>query len=198
MNNNRLIKIGVTGGIGSGKSFLSSMLKERGIPVFDSDTEAKKLMLTDVFIISSLKSLLGEDVYTGGKLNKPLLASYIFSSADNAAKINSIVHPRVKKAFLSWADERFSGGDRVVAIESAILFESGFSDVVDKIVTVVTPIDVRVSRVMSRDSTTRDKVMERINSQMGDDEKISKSDFIIENDGRKPLNEQIDVMLSVL
>ncbi|MBM6882733.1 dephospho-CoA kinase [Bacteroides caecigallinarum] len=198
MNNNRLIKIGVTGGIGSGKSFLSSMLKERGIPVFDSDTEAKKLMLTDVFIISSLKSLLGEDVYTGGKLNKPLLASYIFSSADNAAKINSIVHPRVKKAFLSWADERFSGGDRVVAIESAILFESGFSDVVDKIVTVVAPIDVRVSRVMSRDSTTRDKVMERINSQMGDDEKISKSDFIIENDGRKPLNEQIDVMLSVL
>lgn len=198
MNNNRLIKIGVTGGIGSGKSFLSSMLKERGIPVFDSDTEAKKLMLTDVFIISSLKSLLGEDVYTGGKLNKQLLASYIFSSADNAAKINSIVHPRVKKAFLSWADERFSGGDRVVAIESAILFESGFSDVVDKIVTVVAPIDVRVSRVMSRDSTTRDKVMERINSQMGDDEKISKSDFIIENDGRKPLNEQIDVMLSVL
>lgn len=198
MNNNRLIKIGVTGGIGSGKSFLSSMLKERGIPVFDSDTEAKKLMLTDVFIISSLKSLLGEDVYTGGKLNKPLLASYIFSSADNAAKINSIVHPRVKKAFLSWADERFSGGDRVVAIESAILFESRFSDVVDKIVTVVAPIDVRVSRVMSRDSTTRDKVMERINSQMGDDEKISKSDFIIENDGRKPLNEQIDVMLSVL
>lgn len=198
MNNNRLIKIGVTGGIGSGKSFLSSMLKERGIPVFDSDTEAKKLMLTDVFIISSLKSLLGEDVYTGCKLNKPLLASYIFSSADNAAKINSIVHPRVKKAFLSWADERFSGGDRVVAIESAILFESGFSDVVDKIVTVVAPIDVRVSRVMSRDSTTRDKVMERINSQMGDDEKISKSDFIIENDGRKPLNEQIDVMLSVL
>lgn len=198
MNNNRLIKIGVTGGIGSGKSFLSSMLKKRGIPVFDSDTEAKKLMLTDVFIISSLKSLLGEDVYTGGKLNKPLLASYIFSSADNAAKINSIVHPRVKKAFLSWADERFSGGDRVVAIESAILFESGFSDVVDKIVTVVAPIDVRVSRVMSRDSTTRDKVMERINSQMGDDEKISKSDFIIENDGRKPLNEQIDVMLSVL
>lgn len=198
MNNNRLIKIGVTGGIGSGKSFLSSMLKERGIPVFDSDTEAKKLMLTDVFIISSLKSLLGEDVYTGGKLNKPLLASYIFSSADNAAKINSIVHPRVKKAFLSWADERFSGGDRVVAIESAILFESGFSDAVDKIVTVVAPIDVRVSRVMSRDSTTRDKVMERINSQMGDDEKISKSDFIIENDGRKPLNEQIDVMLSVL
>lgn len=198
MNNNRLIKIGVTGGIGSGKSFLSSMLKERGIPVFDSDTEAKKLMLTDVFIISSLKSLLGEDVYTGGKLNKQLLASYIFSSADNAAKINSIVHPRVKKAFLSWADERFSGGDRVVAIESAILFESGFSDVVDKIVTVVAPIDVRVSRVMSRDSTTRDKVMERINSQMGDDEKISKSDFIIENDGRKPLNGQIDVMLSVL
>ena len=193
-----MVKIGITGGIGSGKSFLSSMLKERGIPVFDSDTEAKKLMLTDVFIISSLKSLLGEDVYTGGKLNKPLLASYIFSSADNAAKINSIVHPRVKKAFLSWADERFSGGDRVVAIESAILFESGFSDVVDKIVTVVAPIDVRVSRVMSRDSTTRDKVMERINSQMGDDEKISKSDFIIENDGRKPLNEQIDVMLSVL
>lgn len=193
-----VIKIGITGGIGSGKSFFSSRLKEYGIPVFDSDSEAKKLMLVSPFIVSSLKSLLGDNVYIDGKLNKSLIADYIFSSPTNAHKINSIVHPCVKKEFLSWVNEHFNSGDRIVAIESAILFESGFDDIVDKVVTVHAPLELRISRVMKRDHTSREKVLERINSQMSDDERNQRADFVIENDGFTPLDEQIERLFSIL
>lgn len=193
-----VIKIGITGGIGSGKSFFSSRLKEYGIPVFDSDSEAKKLMLVSPFIVSSLKSLLGDNVYIDGKLNKSLIADYIFSSPTNAHKINSIVHPCVKKEFLSWVNEHFNSGDRIVAIESAILLESGFDDIVDKVVTVHAPLELRIYRVMKRDHTSREKVLERINSQMSDDERNQRADFVIENDGLTPLDEQIERLFSIL
>lgn len=193
-----VIKIGITGGIGSGKSFFSSRLKEYGIPVFDSDSEAKKLMLVSPFIVSSLKSLLGDNVYIDGKLNKSLIADYIFSSPTNAHKINSIVHPCVKKEFLSWVNEHFNSGNRIVAIESAILLESGFDDIVDKVVTVHAPLELRISRVMKRDHTSREKVLERINSQMSDDERNQRADFVIENDGFTPLDEQIERLFSIL
>lgn len=192
------VKLGVTGGIGSGKSYVSSSLRLRGIPVFDSDSEAKKLMLEDRVIVSSLKNLLGNDVYIAGNLNKPLLASYIFSSPENALKVNSIVHPRVKQTFLKWADECFMRGCNVVAIESAILFEAGFDDIVDGVVMINAPLEIRISRVMLRDNVTRDKVMERINLQMPDEEKMLKSDFIIVNDGIMSLDVQIDKLISSL
>ena len=191
-----LIKLGITGGIGSGKSFFSNLLRAKGVPVFDSDSEAKKLMVSDESIIFALKALLGDEVYVDGKINKPMLASYIFSSSDNAEKINSIVHPCVNKAFLAWADECFRSGHSIVAIESAILFESGFNDIVDKVVMVHAPFEVRVSRVMERDNTSKEKVMERIKSQMDDERKLSLSDFVIENDGVRSLEEQTDMLFS--
>lgn len=192
------VKLGITGGIGSGKSYFSRSLRERDIPVFDSDAEAKMLMLSDKDIVASLKALLGDEVYINGEINKPLLASYIFASDNNASKVNSIVHPCVKKAFLRWADECFSSGHHIVAIESAILFESGFDDVVDRVVMVHAPLETRIARVMERDKTTREKVIDRINSQMDDREKLSKADFVIENDGTLPLNSQIDKLISDL
>lgn len=192
------VTLGITGGIGSGKSYFSSSLRLRGIPVYDSDSEAKKLMLEDENIVSSLKELLGDQVYISGNLNKQLLASYVFSSPENALKVNSIVHPRVKKAFLEWADECFSMGHNIVAIESAILFEAGFNDIVDKVVMIHAPLDIRISRVMARDNTSKDKVMERIKLQMPDDQKMLKSDFVIENDGLVPLDDQIDKLISEL
>ena len=192
------VTLGITGGIGSGKSYFSSSLRLRGLPVYDSDSEAKKLMLEDENIVSSLKELLGDQVYISGNLNKQLLASYVFSSPENALKVNSIVHPRVKKAFLEWADECFSMGHNIVAIESAILFEAGFNDIVDKVVMIHAPLDIRISRVMARDNTSKDKVMERIKLQMPDDQKMLKSDFVIENDGLVPLDDQIDKLISEL
>lgn len=155
-------------------------------------------MLTDDEIIFSLKSLLGEHVYQDGEINKPLLASYIFTSAENASKVNSIVHPYVKNEFLKWADRYFLLGYNIVAIESAILFEAGFNDIVDKIVMVHAPLEIRVDRVIERDNTNREKVMERIKSQMDDDVKISMSDFVIENDGRFLLDSQVDKLISEL
>lgn len=196
--NDLKVKIGITGGIGSGKSFLSAALRRRGIPVFDSDDEARKLMLSDEGIINSLKTLFGENVYIDGKLNKPLLVSYIFGSQKNASKVNSIVHPCVRRAFLSWADECFSSGYNIVGIESAILFEAGLNDIVDKVVMVHAPLETRISRVMNRDKTSREKVLDRIKSQMDDSKKMAISDYIIENDGIGSVDEQIDNLISGL
>ena len=193
-----LIKLGITGGIGSGKSFFSNLLLAKGVPVFDSDSEAKKLMVSDESIIFALKALLGDEVYVDGKLNKPMLASYIFSSSDNAEKINSIVHPCVKKAFLAWADECFHSGHSIVAIESAILFESGFDDVVDCVVDVYAPADVRLARAVKRDSSTSEAVSKRMASQMDDEEKKRLADYCIVNDGIEDVDTQIEKLIALL
>ena len=195
---NKILKLGLTGGIGSGKSYVSQLLRKQGIPVFDSDTEAKSLMVRNNTIISSMKALLGEEAYVNGEINKPLIASYIFSSPENAGRINAIVHPCVKEEFLSWTERKNHEGYGTVAIESAILFESGFDSVVDKVITVHAPLETRISRVINRDNTTRDKVIERIKSQTDDELKLCKSDFIIENDGEKSVEEQIETIFSSL
>lgn len=117
------IRIGITGGIGSGKSVVSRLLELMGVPVYISDIETRRLMVEDVQIRRELVSLLGEDVYQGGRLNKPLLASYIFGSAVHAARVNGIVHPRVKDDFRRWC--RLHASDRWVGMESAILLEAG-------------------------------------------------------------------------
>lgn len=194
-----MIKLGLTGGIGSGKSYVSAILRTMGIPVFDSDTIAKELMIKDDFIVSSLKQLLGDEVYLeSGYLNKPLLAKYIFSSKSNADKVNSIVHPRVKTAFIRWAESLSINGTPIVAMESAILFESGFDDVVDKVIAVDAPVDVRIGRVIKRDNTTPEEVLRRINSQMNEAEKLAKADYILVNDGVMSVDGQLSYIISLL
>lgn len=194
-----MIKLGLTGGIGSGKSYVSAILRTMGIPVFDSDTIAKELMIKDDFIVSSLKQLLGDEVYLeSGYLNKPLLAKYIFSSKSNADKVNSIVHPRVKTAFIQWAESLSIKGTPIVAMESAILFESGFDDVVDKVIAVDAPVDVRIGRVIKRDNTTPEEVLRRINSQMNEAEKLAKADYILVNDGVMSVDGQLSYIISLL
>lgn len=190
-----LLKIGITGGIGSGKSYVSRLLKERGIPVYDTDSEAKRLMSESADIRRGLIDLLGADVYCpDGSLDKSVVASFLFASRQNADRINAIVHPVVKSDFLSWVS-RHQG---IVAMECAILFESGFSDVVDFVVAVTAPLDLRVSRTMLRDNTSKASVLSRINAQMDDEERVNKSDFVIENDGFQSIPEQLDELLSVL
>lgn len=190
-----LLKIGITGGIGSGKSYVSRLLKERGIPVYDTDSAAKHLMMERSEVRCGLTALLGADVYNvDGSLNKPLVASFLFASSENAARINAIVHPAVKADFLSWASRQHG----VVAMECAILFEAGFSDVVDFVVSVEAPFETRVHRAMRRDGASEESVLRRIKSQMADDERRRKSDFTIENDGVQPLLPQIDKLISTL
>ena len=193
-----MIKLGITGGIGSGKSYVSQMLMEYGVPVFDCDSQAKRLTNSHPDIRKGLVDLLGPDVYTAEGLNKSVLATYLFASKENASKVNAIIHPCVKEAFRVWAKERQSEGYDIVAMESAILYESGFHDAVDKVMTVHAPLEIRCQRVVARDHTTMEVVKQRIAAQMSDDKKCELADFVIENDGCLPLKEQLEKLFSHL
>lgn len=183
------IKIGITGGIGSGKSVVSRLLGLMGIPVYISDVETKLLMVSDSVIRKELVALLGEEVYADGVLNKPLLASYLFGNPEHARQINGIVHPRVKDDFRQWTQCRCSSS--IVGIESAILIEAGFAGEVDVIVMVYAPEEVRISRAIRRDASSREQIEKRIRSQMSDEEKRGKADYVIVNDGETPLIPQV-------
>lgn len=191
-----MTSIAITGGIGSGKSYVSAMLQAAGIPIYNTDDEAKRLMLSDEGIRQDLIALLGEGVYTDGALNKPMLAAYLFASAENAASINAIVHPRVKADFCRWMTEQ--EGQEVVGLECAILFEAGFEDMVDAVVMVYAPEALRVERAMKRDGATEAQIRARIAAQMDDEEKCRLSDYIIHNDGSIPLENQLSALVAQL
>lgn len=189
------IKIGITGGIGSGKSIVSRLLTLTGIPVYQTDTEAKRLMLSDTGIREGLTALAGNEVYNEKGLNKAFLASYIFGHPEHLKQVNAIVHPRVRDDFRLWAGK---ARQEIVAMESAILLEAGFTNEVDKIVMVYAPSEVRIARAICRDSATRKEVERRIQSQMDDEKKRGAADFVIVNDGETPLIPQVLSLISSL
>ena len=191
-----MTSIAITGGIGSGKSYVSVLLQAAGIPVYNTDNEAKRLMLSDEGIRQDLISLLGEGVYTDGALNKPMLASFLFAGPENASRINAIVHPRVKADFRRWMEEQ--EGQEIVGLECAILFEAGFADTVDAVVTVYAPESLRVERAMKRDGATEAQIRARIAAQMDDEEKCRLSDYIIYNDGSISLENQLSALVAQL
>lgn len=191
-----MTSIAITGGIGSGKSYVSVLLQAAGIPVYNTDNEAKRLMLSDEGIRQDLIALLGEGVYTDGTLNKPMLASYLFAGPENAARINAIVHPRVKADFRRWMEEH--EGQEIVGLECAILFEAGFEDAVDAVVTVYAPESLRVERAMKRDGATEAQIRARIAAQMDEEEKCRLSDYIIYNDGSISLENQLSALVAQL
>lgn len=194
-----MIKLGITGGIGSGKSLVSRILTALGVPIYDSDAESKRLTATDAGIRSQLCSLVGSQVYDAeGRLNKQVLASYLFCSDEHAAQVNAIIHPVVKADFRKWAERRAGEGHPVCAIESAILFEARFLDVVDKVLVVSAPVEVRVERTMRRDQASREAVLARVNRQMDDAERESRADFVIVNDGKRQLIPQVSAVISSL
>lgn len=190
------IKLGITGGIGSGKSLVSRLLESMGVPVYISDTETKELMVTNLSIREELIALLGEGVYIDGVLNKTLLASYIFTNPEHAKQVNDIVHPRVKIDFIRWVQSHVEVP--IVAIESAILIEAGFAGEVDVIVMIYAPEEVRIERAVKRDSTSREWIERRIRSQMSDEEKRKQADFVIVNDGETPLIPQVLELINLL
>ena len=188
-----MISVAITGGIGSGKSFVSRMLEERGIPIYDTDSEAKRLMLSDEGIRRDLVALLGEEVYQDGVLNKPFLASYLFADSRNAARVNGIVHPRVKEDFRRWVSVH--ADKEVVGMECAILFEAGFQDAVDAVVMIYAPEDLRIERAMKRDSATEAQIRARIAAQMDDEEKRARADYVVYTDGTLSLDSQLDQLV---
>ncbi len=190
-----MTKIAITGGIGSGKSYVAHLLQERGIPIYDTDSEAKRLTASCESIRQALRALVGDDVYSGDALNKPVLAAYLFASAENAARVNAIIHPRVKEDFARWADGQTS---EVVGLESAILYEAGFQDTVDAVVMVYAPEALRIRRAMQRDGATEAQVKARIAAQMSDEEKARRAHFVMVNDGIEPLLPQLDKLIEGL
>lgn len=184
-----MISIAITGGIGSGKSYVSALLKARGIPVYNADNESKRLTATDEEIRAGLVALLGEEVYREGSLNKPLLASYLFAGPENARRVNALIHPRVKADFRRWLEKHQDC--EVVGLESAILFEAGFEDTVDAVVMVYAPEPLRLKRAMRRDGATEEQIRRRMSAQMDDEEKRRRSHYVLLNDGSDSLDEQL-------
>ena len=189
------IKIGITGGIGSGKSVVAKLLAWMGIPVYQTDAEAKRLMLSDADIRRELTAQVGSNAYNEKGLNKALLASYVFGNPEHTRQVNAIVHPKVRHDFRKWAG---NSGRMMVAMESAILLEAGFRNEVDKVVMVYAPQEVRIARAIRRDSATREQIEKRIRSQMSDENKREAADFVIVNDGETPLIPQVLSLISSL
>jgi len=173
-----VIKLGVTGGIGSGKTSVCKVFNILGIPVFSADTEAKKVMEVDTGIILKLNAIAQKDLYAGGTLDRTALAKLIFSNHSMLERVNSLVHPAVFSRFNDWVKKQSTP---YVIMEAAILFESGGWKMVDRIVTVTAPVEERIERVMSRSNLTKEEVLERIKNQTSDSEKIKHSDFVIDN-----------------
>lgn len=189
-----MISIAITGGIGSGKSYVSNLLEERGIPIYNADNESKRLTVCDEEIRKGLVALVGEQVYfDDGTLNKSLLAAYLFASSEHATQVNAIIHPRVKADFRRWLEEHTDC--EIVGLESAILYESGFDDVVDAVVAVYAPESLRLERAMKRDGATEAQIRARMSAQMNEEEKRNKADYVVLNDGSACLQKQLDALI---
>ena len=173
--------VGLTGGIGSGKTTVAHMFKALGVPVFNSDDEAKVLMNSSVIIKKEIIELLGENSYKDDTLNKPYIASQIFNTKAVLKQINAIVHPKVAAAFDTWVSKQNAP---YVIKEVAILFETRTDSFVDFIITVIAPLETRIQRVMERDQKSREAVELIIDNQLSDSEKIKKSHYVIENNNR--------------
>jgi dephospho-CoA kinase len=177
--NKKPLIVGLTGGIGSGKSTVAKVFQALGVPVFNSDLEAKKIINNDVEVISAITLEFG-NVYQNGKLNRVKMAEVVFNDKCALEKLNKIVHPKVAERFENWIIE--NNGSTILIKEAAILIESGAYKQMDKIVLVTAPKSIKVQRVMIRDNISKEKVDERMNAQLSDEEKLSCADFFIIND----------------
>ena len=184
-----MITIGLTGGIGSGKSVISSLLELYDMSVYIADEESKRLLTSSPLIRERLTSLLGSSVYDTGGLNRRMMASLIFNDAKLLEQVNAVIHPEVASHFKAWVSRQTTN---FVVLESAILFESGFNHFVDICILVYAPLELRIKRVMARDKITEKEVLQRMRHQIPDEEKKVLSDYVIYNDDMHALVPQID------
>jgi len=185
-------KIGLTGGIGSGKSFVANIIEKIGYPVYYSDVRSKELTNTHPIIRKGLIELVGENVYFEGELDKKILAAAIFSNDELRMKVNQLIHPIVRQDFEDWAKAQTSG---LIFNEAAILFETGAYRNFDATVLIYAPIELRLKRVLKRDIITKEEVLARIKNQMSDEEKLKMTPYSILNDGKNPILIQIETIL---
>lgn len=190
-----MIKIGITGGIGSGKSVVATLFTLLGIPVYIADKESKWLTNHSPIIREKLISLFGEGIYINEELNKKLLASHIFHDPKLLQQVNKIIHPEVNKHFVEWVSKQSCD---ICAIESAILFESGFDRIVDISLMVYAPKTLRIERAAMRDTASKEEIEGRINNQMADEIKKERSNYVIYNDNQQLLIPQVESLIAKL
>ncbi len=173
-----MMVVGLTGGIGSGKTTVGKIFLELGVPVYNSDEQAKKLMQSSKKIRKSIIDLLGKDAYLGEKLNRHFVAFKVFNDDNLLRELNSITHPAVRKHFLSWANKQDAP---YVIQEAAIIFENSSQERYDKTILITAPLKVRVDRILNRGNASKEDILARMGTQWKDIKKIPLSDFVIEN-----------------
>lgn len=186
--NNMGIKVGIAGGIGSGKTIVCDIFKVLGVPIYNADLEAKLIMNKSDQVRQAIIATFGDQTYQNGILNREFLAAQVFNDADQLAKLNAIVHPAVIQAAEDWADAQTAPYSLK---EASILFESGSYKKLDYTILVTAPVEIRIARVMARDQVTREQVLARMNNQLPDEEKAKLADFVIINDGIQALIPQV-------
>ena len=184
-----MYKVGLTGGIGSGKSTVAELMRDRGIAVYDSDSRAKALMAGAEALRQALIAEFGAECYTAEGLNRPWLAQRVFSNEAELARLNAIVHPAVMRDFATWAEAQ--EGNYVV-LESAILLEAGLEGHVDVVVAVMAPQELRLERAMQRDGASREQIEERMRNQMSDEERTERAKYAIVNIDLEELEEDVE------
>ena len=185
----RGMRVALTGGIGSGKSYVSALLAQRGVEIYDCDSAAKRLIRSSESLKEQLLHLVGPHLYVDGFFDKAVMARFMMQSEENTQRVNAIVHPAVGRDFIN------SG---LRWMECAILFESGFDQYVDQVICVTAPLETRIERVMRRDGISRKQVLEWISKQWPEQQVLERSDYRIVNDGICDVEAQIDLLLDVL
>ena len=184
-----MYKVGLTGGIGSGKSTVAELLNIRGVAIYDSDSRAKELMNGNEALREALIAAFGAECYTDAGLNRAWLAERVFGNKAELERLNAIVHPAVMRDFAEWAEAQ--EGDYVV-LESAILLEAGLEEHVDVVVAVMAPKDIRLERAMQRDGASREQIEERMRNQMSDDERTDRAKYAVVNIDIEELEEDVE------
>ena len=187
--------IGLTGGIGSGKTTIARLFEAEGIPVYISDDEAKKIMLSPI-TVEKVKQEFGDKVINNNQIDRKVLSEIVFNNPEQLKKLNSIVHPLVKKHFDEWVKQ--NSNHPFVVKEAAILFESGSYKYCDKVITVTASEETRIERVVKRDHVKREEVIQRIKNQISEKERLERSDFVIYNEDKILAKEQFLQILKIL
>jgi dephospho-CoA kinase len=187
--------LGVTGGIGSGKTTVCKLFESKGIPVYNSDERAKHLLAHHPEVKQQLLKVFGETVFTNNLPDRKKIAQLVFSDKEKLKLLNAIIHPKVKEDFEQWKKQQSS---KLIIKEAAILIESGAYKQVDKVLVVTAPLQTRIQRVMQRDGVSKQDVESRLNNQFSDEERIKYAHFIIDNSGEKNLEQQVDEILKQL
>ena len=182
----------ITGGIGSGKSFVSNVFSAMGIPIYNTDKRTKELYIENSELQTELKGLLGDDVIVGGKLNKEYMAARLFVKSDMMGRLEDLVYPYLLEDIKCWQRVQRSSGAPFLILESAILLEKPlFNEIYDKVLTVRAPMELRISRTMARNNISRESVQSRIAKQWSDERRIALSDYVIESDSVRAILPQV-------